>query len=237
MKTALVTGGSRGIGAALVKRLCTDGYRVVFTYFQSEGEADALFAETGAKPIRANLETEEDAAALAREALRLLGHLDAAVFNAGIGYSGLLSEMPAARWDALFSVNLRSVYLTAQPVIRHMVSRQCGSLLMISSVWGVTGASCEAAYAASKAGLIGLARSLAAELGPSGIRVNCLAPGVIQTGMLDGYSLEEKQDLARRTLANRLGTPEEVAAAAAFLLGSDASYITGQVLGVDGGFA
>lgn len=236
MKTSLVTGGSRGIGKAIVQHLSQTGWQVVFSYCHSQDAAMSLAKQTGAYAIRADLRKEDQAQALAEQAIRVLGHLDSAVFNAGISISGLLQDMSATQWDEVFSVNLRGAFLTARPVISHMVSRKTGSLLLISSIWGLRGASCEASYAASKAGLIGLAASLAQELGPCGIRVNSLAPGAIATDMLNEYTADERNALAERCLLKRLGAPEEVAKAAAFLLSQEASYITGQTLSVDGGF-
>lgn len=236
MQTAVVSGGSKGIGAAIVRQLASDGWRVAFSYCQSAEAAHALARETGALAIRADVRQEEAAQALCDQALQALGHLDAAVFNAGVSHTGLLQELSVQDWDQVFAVNLRGAFLAAKPVIRHLVSRGQGSLLFMSSMWGLRGASCEAAYAASKAGLIGLGQSLAQELGPSGIRVNCLAPGAIQTDMLLEYSREELAALAGRSVLRRLGQPEEVAKAAVFLLGGQAAYITGQTLSVDGGF-
>jgi len=235
-KTVLVSGGARGIGAAIVRELTRDGWQAAYSYCQSGAAAKELSAQTGAIAIRADLREEADANTLAVEALRRLGRLDAAVFNAGVSYTGLSGDMSAADWDELFAVNLRGAFLLSRPIIHHMVSRHAGSLLFISSMWGLRGASCEAAYAASKAGMIAYASSLAQELGPSGIRVNSLAPGVIETDMLKEYSQDELKFLEARSLLGRKGQPVEVARAAAFLLGERASYITGQTLAVDGGF-
>ena len=236
MITALVTGGSRGIGAAIVKRLAGEGRRVAFCYCQGESEAEQVALETGAIPIRADLRDPPQAEALGLLALRQLGHLDALVLNAGISHTALLHDMTAQAWDEVFAVNLRGAFLTVKALLPHFISRKQGSILFISSIWGMYGAACESAYAASKGGLISLSRSLAQELGPSGIRVNCRAPGVIKTRMLDNYSDEEQSQLTDRTLLGRLGEPQDAAAAAAFLLSDASSYITGQTLLVDGGF-
>ena len=235
MQTVLITGGSRGIGAAMVRRFAQAGWRVAFTWHQSETAARELSEQTGALPLRADLRDEGQTLRLFADAMRQLSHLDALIVNAGTSWSGLLTQMDTAQWDQLMALNLRSAFLLSREALREMREHGRGSLLYLSSYQGIRGASCEAAYAASKAGLIGLTRSLAQEWGPSAIRVNCLAPGVIDTDMMAAYTAEDKESLRLDTPLKRLGTPEDIAAAALFLCGEDAGFITGQVLGVDGG--
>ena len=235
-KTAVVTGGSRGIGAAVVRELAAQGSRVVFTWRESCAEAERLARETGAMPLRCDAGSEADIAALHDFAARQLGHVDSLVVNAGVSHIGLLQDTTASQWDRVHDTNLRGAFLALRAFIPGMASYGAGSIVLISSMWGMRGAACEAAYAASKAGLVGLGLSLAAELGPSGVRVNVLAPGAVRTAMLDCYTQEELADLERRSLLGRLGEPAEIAKAASFLLSEAASYVTGQVLFVDGGF-
>lgn len=235
MKTVLITGGSRGIGAALVRRFCREGWQVAFSCFESMGAARALAEETGALALQADLRDEAQTLQMMQAALKYLSHLDALIINAGSAWSGLMSEMTTADYDALMALNLRGAFLCAREAIPALRARGSGSIVFISSIHGLEGAACEAAYSASKAGLIALAQALAGELGPSGIRVNCLAPGVIDTDMMAGLSGDEKEALRGRTPLGRLGRPDDVAAAALFLCGADAGFITGQVLRVDGG--
>jgi len=236
MKTVLITGGSRGIGEAMVRLYAEQGWRVAFTYLNSEEKALTLSRGTGALAFRCDAKSEADTAAMAEQVLRKFGHLDALICNAGISYTGLLQDMTVSQWDELFAVHVRGAFLSTRAFLPDMISRQSGSILYVSSMWGQVGASCEAAYSACKAALIGLGKSLAKEAGPSGVRVNCICPGVIQTDMLREYSREELQVLADDTPLCRLGTPQDVARAAFFLSSEDASFITGQVLGVNGGF-
>lgn len=236
MRTALVVGGARGIGRAMVERLAADGWQAAFSYLQSQNEAALLASKTGALPFQADVQHEKQVMRLVDFAKNSLGHLDALVYNSGICHWGLTQQMSREKWDNIQNTNLRGAFFVARAAMDHMISRKFGSILFISSIWGTRGAACEAAYAASKAGLIAFAKSLAQELGPCGIRVNCIAPGVINTSMLDGFTQAELEELARRCHLKRIGTPEEVAAAAAFLLSEQASYITGQTLVVDGGF-
>lgn len=236
MQTVLITGGSKGIGHALVKRLASDGWQVAFSYLNSRQEAQNLCHDTGALAFRADMQQEAQVQQLAADTIKAFGHLDALVYNAGISYWGLTQEMSRQSWDMVQHINLRGAFFSAKAVMDHMIVRKTGSILFVSSVWGQRGAACESAYAASKAGMIGLSQSLAAELGPCGIRVNCIAPGVINTGMLDGFTNDELEQLRQRCCLKQLGKPEDVAAAAAFLLSQQASYITGQTLTVDGGF-
>ena len=236
MKTVLITGGSRGIGEAMVRLYVDQGWRVAFTYLTSDEKAQTLSRESGALALRCDAKSEADTAAMAEQVVRQFGHLDALICNAGISYTGLLQDMTVSQWDELFSVHVRGAFLATRAFLPGMISRQNGSILYVSSMWGQVGASCEAAYSACKAALIGLGKALAKEAGPSGVRVNCLCPGVIQTDMLRAYSQEELQILADDTPLCRLGTPLDVARAAFFLSSQSASFITGQVLGVNGGF-
>ena len=236
MKTVLITGGSRGIGEAMVRLYAEQGWRVAFTYLNSEEKALTLSRGTGALAFRCDAKSEADTAAMAEQVLRKFGHLDALICNAGISYTGLLQDMTVSQWDELFAVRVRGEFLSTRAFLPGMISRQNGSILYVSSMWGQVGASCEAAYSACKAALIGLGKALAKEAGPSGVRVNCICPGVIQTDMLREYSREGLQVLADDTPLCRLGTPQDVARAAFFLSSEDASFITGQVLGVNGGF-
>ena len=236
MKTALITGGSRGIGASMVRLFSQQGYRVMFSYHAAKEQAFKLAEETGALPFQADLRREQDCDALAREALRQLCHVDAFIVNAGTAWSGLLTDMPTKAWDDMLSLHLKSPFLMLKTLLPSMRQRRSGSVLFVSSMWGVKGAACEAAYSAAKAGQIALAQALAREEGPCGIRVNALCPGIIDTDMLDTYALDEKNALKDATPLSRLGTPQDVAKAALFLCGEDSAFITGQCLQVDGGF-
>ncbi len=236
MRTALITGGSRGIGAAMVRLFAQNGYRVMFSYHTAKEQAMKLAEETGALPFQADLRIPQDNHALAQEALRQLCHVDAFIVNAGVAWQGLLSDMPEDKWDEMQALHLKSPFLMLKTLLPSMRQRRSGSVLFISSMWGLKGAACEAAYSAAKAGQIALAQALAREEGPCGIRVNALCPGVIETDMLDDYTEEEKNALINSTPLCRLGTPLDVARAALFLCGEDSAFITGQCLTVDGGF-
>ena len=230
MPVSVVTGGSRGIGAATVTHLAALGHRVYFFYNQSAEAAAALAAKTGATPIRCNVADIQAVAA----AFRQIGHVDNLVCNAGIWKGGLVQDISETDWDRLFDVNVKGVYICIKAALPSFLNHHSGSIVTVSSMWGQVGASCESAYAATKGAVIALTKSLAKELGPSGIRVNCVAPGVILTDMCAGYSEEDLQALANETPLGRNGQPEDVANAIAFLL--EAEFITGHVLNVDGGF-
>lgn len=236
MRTVLITGGSRGIGEATVRLFSLNGWQTAFTYLSSEEKALALSKETGALALRCDAKSENETRAMAEKVLERFHRLDALICNAGVSYTGLLQDMSAEDWDHLFAVNVRGAFLATRAFLPGMISRRSGSILYVSSMWGQVGASCEAAYSACKAALIGLGKALAKEAGPSGVRVNCLCPGVIQTDMLREYSEEELKALADDTPLMRLGTPLDVAKAAFFLASDEASFITGQALGVNGGF-
>ena len=235
MKTMLITGASRGIGAGMVRHFAAQGWRVAFCYRQSAQQAQALAAETGALALACDVRREEQVQAMTAQAVKALGHLDALVVNAGAAWTGLLEEMPAPEYDRLADTNLRGAFLCIRQALPHLRETR-GCILIVSSMWGMVGASCEAAYSATKAGLQCLARSLAKEVGPSGLRVNCVAPGTVDTDMMAAYSADDKQSLAEDTPLGRLCTVQDVANAADFLISDRASFITGQTLVVDGGF-
>ena len=235
MKTMLITGGARGIGAQLVRHFAAAGWRVMFCYRQSRQAAEKLAAETGAIAVCCDVRQEEQVKALIAEALRVFRHLDALICNAGAAWSGLTEEMPLDAYDFLADTNQRGAFLCVREALPHLRQSR-GSILLISSMWGVVGASCEAAYSATKAALQCMARALAKEVGPSGVRVNCVAPGAVDTDMMAAYSEADKQALAEETPLGRLCTVQDIANAADFLLSEGASFITGQTLVVDGGF-
>ena len=237
-KTALITGASRGIGAATARILAREGWRVAVNYCRSKTEAEALAASL---PEAAALPGDVSDAAQAEELVRrteaLLGPVELLVNNAGIALQQLFTDTTEEEWDRLFAVDVKGIFLMSRAVLPGMIRRHSGSIVNVSSIWGLTGASCEACYSAAKAAVIGLTKALAKEVGPSGIRVNCVAPGVIHTEMNDVLSPDTLSALAEDTPLGVLGEPEDVGEAIAFLASEKARFITGQTLSPTGGFA
>lgn len=232
MKTVLITGGSRGIGKAMVEAFCKQGCRVAFTYCNSETQALELQNKTGAVAIKCDSRNESDISV----AVKTLGRVDVLINNAGISQNGLITDLSLELWNEIFTVNVTGAFLFSRAVLPDMIRRHEGCIINIASMWGETGASCEVAYSASKAAIIGFTKALAKEVGLSGIRVNCISPGVIMTDMLNEYSQEDLDALKEETPLSRLGTPEDIANAAVFLASESSGFITGQILSVNGGF-
>lgn len=232
MRTVVITGGARGIGAAAVRRFAAAGDRVYFLYEKSDASAAALAAETGAEAIQADVADE----AAVRAAFARIPPVQVLINNAGICHYGLLDEMTTAQWDRLMAVNVGGVFQCVRAALPAMLHDHDGAILNVASMWGQVGASCEAAYSASKGAVIALTRALAKELGPSGIRVNAVSPGVVATDMVANLDADALACLAEDTPLGRIGTPEEVAEALWFLASPQAGFITGQVLPVNGGF-
>lgn len=236
MGSVFITGGSRGIGAACVRAFAEAGRPAAFTYSARRDKAEALAAETGALALCADSADRDAVESAVKTARESLGAIDTVVCNAGIAQQKLFQDITDDEWLTMLNVNLMGAVRTIRAALPDMLHRQKGSVVIVSSMWGERGASCESHYAASKAALIGLSKSLALELGPSGIRVNCVAPGVIDTDMVQVLGPEVLHDLAEQTPLGRLGTPQDIANAVAFLVSEKASFITGQVLTVDGAF-
>ena len=240
-QVALITGASRGIGRAVATELSRQGYAVCINYIQSREAAEALAAQLrgqGREAIAVQADVANSGAvnAMVRQVEAELGSVTLLVNNAGISWHGLFQDMDDGEWDRTLAVNLTGARNTARAVLPRMISEKSGCIVNISSMWGLRGASCEVAYACSKAAIVGLTRSLALELAPSRIRVNCVAPGCIETDMVRVLGEETREMLVEETPIGRLGTPEDIAHAVAFLASEKASFITGQVLTADGGF-
>ncbi len=240
-KTAIVTGGSRGIGAAAALLLAREGWRVAVGCHRHPDRAQALCDQLRregreAVPFCGDVSSVAEMEAQVQAVVERWGQIDLLVNNAGIAQQRLFTEITEAEWDRMFAVNAKGLYACCRAVVPGMIRRHSGNIVNVSSIWGQVGASCEVHYSAAKAAVIGFTKALAKELGPSGIRVNCVAPGVIATEMnaaLDGETLDA---LREETPLGTIGTPEEVARAILWLAGDGASFVTGQVIGVNGGF-
>ena len=237
MKTVVITGSSRGIGAATAKLFAENGFNVCVNYFHSEKAAKELTASLpSAVAVKADISKKADAVALIEAVTETFGHVDVLVNNAGIALPPqLVTDISDADYDRVFDINMKGVHNTVSAVLPQMVNRKSGNIVNISSLWGVVGGSCETVYTASKAAVIGYTKALAKELGPSGIRVNCVAPGFIRTEMNARFSEEEIASFAEETPLCRVGGPQDVAKAVFFLATDMSDFITGQTLCVDGG--
>lgn len=225
----VITGGSRGIGAEGVRQFAKRGDRVYFLYEKEHAKAQAVAEETGATPICCDV---ADGQAV-RAAFAQIPDVDVLICNAGISISGLLHQMSESQWDRLFDVNVKGVYHCVSAAIPYLLKKQSGCIITVSSMWGQVGASCETAYSATKGAVIAMTKALAQELGPSGIRVNCIAPGVIETDMCADVAPEIMAELKEQTPVGRNGTPADIAKAMLYL--ADADFVTGQILPVNGG--
>ena len=230
MSSVVITGGSRGIGAAAVKHFAALGHRVSFLYEKNHDAARAVAAATGATAICCDV---ADSAAV-KAAFAVIGEADILICNAGVCHYGLMSMMDEADWDRIFAVNVKGIYNCVNAAMPGFLRRQQGCVITVSSMWGQAGASCEAAYSATKGAVIALTKALAKELGPSGIRVNCVAPGVILTDMCANVDPEILDEMAQESPVGRNGTPEDVVQAMEYL--ANAKFVTGQVLAVNGGY-
>lgn len=241
MKTVIVTGASRGIGACVAKEFAKKGYNVVVNYFQSEKKANEVASEVEklgghALLIKADVSDPVQVRFMIEKTLNVFGKIDVLVNNAGISISGLLIDMTDEQIQKLVYSNLVSVLTCSREVAKHMIYEQNGRIVNISSIWGIVGGSNETVYSATKAGVIGFSKALAKELGFSNITVNVVAPGFVETDMTKDLSSETKNEISTETTLQRLGTPNDIASAVMFLASDEASFITGQVLRVDGGW-
>ena len=230
MKNVVITGGSRGIGAAAVAAFSARGDRVYFLYEKEHDAAQAVAQATGAMPICCDV---ADTNAV-RQAFAQIPDVDILICNAGIMWFGLLSDMKEDQWDRLFDVNVKGIYHCVGAAMPSFLRKHSGSIITVSSMWGQVGASCEAAYSATKGAVIALTKALAQELGPSGIRVNCVAPGVILTDMCAQVEAQILEQMAQETCVGRNGKPEDVAKAMVYL--AEADFVTGHILSVNGGY-
>lgn len=235
-KTVFITGGAKGIGRALAELFYQSGYNVAVNYNKSGKEAMELSDKLpGALFLQGDVSSEESVKEMIGKAVAHFGKIDVLVNNAGICSFSLVTDITSEEWDKIFDVNVKGTFLCTKYAAKNMVQNHSGAIINVSSIWGISGASCESCYSASKGAVIAFTKALSKELGPSGIRVNCIAPGYIDTDMNKDISQEDRQVFADETPLGRIGTPHEVAKAVLFLASDEASFITGQILGCDGG--
>lgn len=239
--TVLITGGSRGIGAAIAQRFAAEGVNIVLHYLESHERANetarrCMALGANVMTISADLRSKDQ---LARMRDKLLSHNirpDILVNNGGIAHYGMLADVTEDEWDDVMSVNLKGMFLSTQLFMPHMIAQRYGRIINVSSVWGMSGASCEVLYSTTKGGVNAFTKALAKELAPSGVTVNAVAPGVVDTYMMDGFNLEEKAALQQEIPAGRFGSAEEIASLVYFLSLPESSYITGQIISPNGGW-
>ncbi len=234
MKKVLITGGTGGIGSQLVQSFRERGYDVAFTYCRSRERAFRLADKTGATAFCCDFTKREDIDTFAQALLTQFGEVDVFIHNAALSHYGLFQDTQREDYDSLFSVNFDSAYFLTKALMLPMLRKQSGSLIYITSVWGQTGASCEVLYSSTKAALIGFTKALAKELAPSGIKVNAIAPGIVDTAMLERFSAEEKKQMKEEIPTGKFTSPSEIAETALFLA-ECGNNITGQVIAVNGG--
>lgn len=239
-RVAVVTGGASGIGKAVVRALCRDGFAVAINYNSSEAQALALASELSANgsnviAIKADVSSSKEVDEMINVVKAQLGTPNVLVNNSGIAQQKLFTDITDEDWNTMIGVNLTGSFNTCRAVLPFMIHEKKGKIINISSMWGQVGASCEVHYSASKAGLIGLTKALAQEVAPSGITVNCIAPGAVETKMMSSFTGDDISALCEEIPMGRLGKAEEIAKVVSFLASDSASYITGQVIGVNGG--
>ena len=234
-KVVLITGGSRGIGAATARRFAAGGCKVVINYHRSQAQAEALAAEIGGWAVQADVADPVQVGRMVDNVLDKFCQLDILVCNAGIARQQLFTDVSDEDWRTLFRTNVDGTFYCCRAVLPHFIHRKAGKIVTMSSMWGLTGGSCEVAYSATKAAVIGLTKALAKEVGPSGITVNCVAPGVIDTEMNANLTPEDLEALRQETPLESIGRPEDVAESVFFLTSEGARFITGQVLSSNGG--
>ncbi|TQY40276.1 elongation factor P 5-aminopentanone reductase, partial [Clostridioides difficile] len=230
-KTVLITGGARGIGKAMSKAFAKEGYNVLVNFNKSENEAKELYTilnekNFSVKLFKADISNREDVEDMVDYCIKEFGGLDVLVNNAGVSQDKLFTDITDEDWDNMMNINLKGSFYCSQVALKYMISEKKGNIINISSIWGISGASCEVHYSITKAGIIGMTKALAKEVGPSNIRVNSIAPGVINTDMLSGYNEEDIDALVEETPLMRLGTPEDIANCAIFLASDKSNFIT-----------
>ncbi len=239
MNTAIVTGASGDIGKAICKSLLKEGYNVVACFLNNEASAMELVSEYGEGrvcAVKADIGLYDDVKRIFEEATKAFGSIDVLVNNAAISLHGLVQDATEEELNKIVDINIKGTFLMCREAVKYMIQCHKGSIVNISSMWGEVGASCEVMYSMTKSATIGLTKALAKEVGPSGIRVNCISPGLIDTKMNSCYTKDDLDAICEETPLMRIGTPGDVADAVCFLSGEKASFITGQILGVNGGF-